>query len=360
MFDYRDIIINIDDCSPLRDDSNAYLYTDKDVGKKYVLKFIDYDHPKDSFFLIQEFRKLALLSAEPEIGTVYALVSVKKNAEESLCIGYLMDYIPGKTIGDVITQDKLNFDSYTRIVQQIAAGIEKAHHYGIIHNDLHGGNIILDSFNNIKIIDFLWNDYPSSNNDLQNFKKLESSLFSCLIDDDASKGEIIHSYCQTILDFSNCSVTISKLKDISFVLSHIDEKGKLVLGYLLNDVTPDLKLSNVLHDIFPDINEAFLLKEDTRYSSPVDHCRNAISSYIEHIFHQLNQANLCSCNVILDITPEKLMFKLIYNLNVTLFVWKSTLGNYSILPSVSEAEFKRELFKDEWVSYWEKRYFKQK
>ena len=63
-------------------DIGIYVYRESITGKSYVLKVFEIENFNE--YQEVEFRKLALLSAEPEIATVYGLVNVKDGALRDL------------------------------------------------------------------------------------------------------------------------------------------------------------------------------------------------------------------------------------------------------------------------------------
>ena len=72
---------------------------------------------------------------------------------------YVMEYFAGKTLDDLLTQQKaLSLDSAIGIIRQVCAGLKEAHQKGIIHRDLKPENIFLIAGGAVgdivKIIDF--------------------------------------------------------------------------------------------------------------------------------------------------------------------------------------------------------------
>jgi len=104
MFDHRKIKkIDLDDSICLKY-QNTYQINDSITGKKLVAKLIAYYNDKDDIYLITEFRKLALLSSEPEIGTVYYLATAIIKGEEKSC--YLMDFMDGYTLEEFLAKNE--------------------------------------------------------------------------------------------------------------------------------------------------------------------------------------------------------------------------------------------------------------
>lgn len=66
-----------------------------------------------------------------------------------------MEYFPGDTLKEFIRKNpNLSFMQAYQIAAQICEGVEAAHRQGVIHRDLKPQNVIIDSKNQVKIIDF--------------------------------------------------------------------------------------------------------------------------------------------------------------------------------------------------------------
>lgn len=228
-------------------DGAAYKVTDSITGKDLVVKLIaNYDDSYDEY-LIAEFRKLARLSAEPEIGFVYYLASTTVNNVSRSC--YVMDFIQGKTLGSVLSSsDSISYELAVSIASELASGLEKAHHYDVFHNDLHDNNVIIDEFGKVKIIDFLWHDFTAANKekfikDLQDFKDIAQSLFNKCTEADRRRFAYINDACQIANNLFGLSKKIELLSEISLDLVRFDMRGKLLLSKLLNNLPLDLSQS---------------------------------------------------------------------------------------------------------------------
>jgi tRNA A-37 threonylcarbamoyl transferase component Bud32 len=304
MFDFRSFkTIELNTCTAMHADLGIYFYREPVTGKSYVLKVFEIDNFNE--YQEVEFRKLALLSAEPEIGTVYGLVTVKDGAESR--VGYLMEYIAGKTLKQLVdTSDAIGLNQYYLITNELVAGMEKAHHYGVIHNDLRLHNVMIDAFGSVKIIDFFWDSTGASNEqDVKDFKAIEKRLFEKLTDADQKHAEIVNQYSQSITAFKGAGETVSQLNDLSFELGFLTPKGKLVLAFLLhNDGAEINSQTQWLFDerksssrLFPELTEQY--KEIAAYG---EHTHRNVVFYQEieiekraklHFDALLEQLNQC-------------------------------------------------------------------
>jgi eukaryotic-like serine/threonine-protein kinase len=97
------------------------------------------------------FRKEALALAKlnhPNIGTVYDF-----DTQDDIDF-LVMEYIPGETLGQRLTQGPLSEKEWVAISLQIAAALEEAHEHGIVHQDLKPGNIMVTPKGQAKVLDF--------------------------------------------------------------------------------------------------------------------------------------------------------------------------------------------------------------
>ncbi len=63
-------------------------------------------------------------------------------------------YIRGRTLEDVIEEDRPGFDRAAEIVRSLAEALEHAHQLGIVHRDVKPGNIMIDSGGQALLMDF--------------------------------------------------------------------------------------------------------------------------------------------------------------------------------------------------------------
>jgi len=66
----------------------------------------------------------------------------------------VMEYVAGKTLGQVIPRRGLKLKEVLKYATQIADALAKAHAAGIVHRDLKPGNIMVDESGLVKVLDF--------------------------------------------------------------------------------------------------------------------------------------------------------------------------------------------------------------
>ncbi|MDT8302276.1 MAG: protein kinase [Sedimentisphaerales bacterium] len=96
----------------------------------------------------REARVLASLN-HPNIASIY------EELEEVEGVSYLvLEYVPGKTLAELIANNELRLEEVLAIALQIAEALAAAHEHGIIHRDLKPGNIKITPEGKVKVLDF--------------------------------------------------------------------------------------------------------------------------------------------------------------------------------------------------------------
>ena len=96
---------------------------------------------------IQEAQSASSLN-HPNIITIHDIVS---HGSDQFMV---MEYVKGKTLGELIPHDGLGAPVSLRYAVQIADGLDAAHAVGIVHRDLKPGNIMVTDQGLVKILDF--------------------------------------------------------------------------------------------------------------------------------------------------------------------------------------------------------------
>lgn len=76
--------------------------------------------------------------------------------QDDLFLYFLMDFVDGQTLETLITSFEVSCDQFLKITQQLFLAVNVLHAKGIIHRDLHPGNIIISNGprNVLKILDY--------------------------------------------------------------------------------------------------------------------------------------------------------------------------------------------------------------
>jgi len=96
---------------------------------------------------LQEARAASALN-HPNIVIVYDI------SNEAGTDFLVLEYVPGKTLRELIPPDGLPLDKVSEYGIQIASGLGAAHAAGIVHRDIKPGNIMITPESRVKILDF--------------------------------------------------------------------------------------------------------------------------------------------------------------------------------------------------------------
>ncbi len=67
---------------------------------------------------------------------------------------FVMDYIQGSDLSQIMHQEKLSINNKINLLIQICKGMATAHKNGVIHRDIKPSNFVVDTENNLHILDF--------------------------------------------------------------------------------------------------------------------------------------------------------------------------------------------------------------
>lgn len=305
MLDLRQTkIIELDSAQILKQDA-AYLVIDTLTGKKLVVKQIgNYVDIADQI-LVAEFKKMALLSSEQNICTVYFLATSILNNSKNSC--YLMEYVDGESLGALVanttTLTALNFFD---LFQQVVSAIEKSHAYGICHLDLHAENILIDSFGNIKVIDFLWHELnepqeSKQRKDMESLVTIFDLLFKKINIEDQRRIIIIRESLLKLKNLKGFSKKIESLREAFFELSFLNENSNMLFAHLIHT----MELFDGKKTLSAVYAESGLKIPDTLSSEDIDasgfidlralEIDKKISKLYKKYFSELERAGLCEC-----------------------------------------------------------------
>ncbi len=122
---------------------------------------------------VQEARAASALN-HPNIVTVHDI-------DQSDGVDFIaMEYVEGKTLGELIGRKGLKLNEALKYAVQIADALAKAHAAGIVHRDLKPGNVMVTPDGRVKVLDFglakLTESAPASHEDLTLTEKPSTEL----------------------------------------------------------------------------------------------------------------------------------------------------------------------------------------
>jgi len=109
-------------------------------------------HLSENNEFIKRFEREARAAAKlnhPNIIQIYAI------GEEEGIHFFSMEYVKGKTLGEIIEEEKkLTYDKAIPIIIQTAEALSEAHKHGIVHRDMKPSNIMVNDNGTVKVTDF--------------------------------------------------------------------------------------------------------------------------------------------------------------------------------------------------------------
>ena len=129
----------------------VYKAYDPALSRHVAIKIIRTDvvsHAAD-LLRVQQEAQLAGQLSHPNIVTLYDV----SYQETRACI--VMEYLEGRTLADLLRREtRLPATLIVSIIEQVADGLDFAHHHGIVHRDLKPSNIMILDDDRVKITDF--------------------------------------------------------------------------------------------------------------------------------------------------------------------------------------------------------------
>ncbi len=131
----------------------VYKAVDPTIGRTVALKTMRLDvHGLETDEMLRRFKNEARLAGVLNHGNI---VTIYDAGEENGLFYIAMEYIEGVTLHSVLNQRKtLPPEDIINISKQICAGLDHAHHHGVIHRDVKPANIMLEPDGTAKIMDF--------------------------------------------------------------------------------------------------------------------------------------------------------------------------------------------------------------
>src|SRR3954464_3957889 len=131
----------------------VYKAVDPTIGRTVALKTMRLDvHGLDTDEMLRRFKNEARLAGVLNHGNI---VTIYDAGEENGLFYIAMEYIEGVTLHSVLNQRKtLPPEDIINISKQVCAGLDHAHHHGVIHRDVKPANIMLEPDGTAKIMDF--------------------------------------------------------------------------------------------------------------------------------------------------------------------------------------------------------------
>lgn len=121
---------------------------DNRLGRTVAIKFLREEGVREFLDLLEaEARALASVN-HPNVATLFELEREENTAS------IIMEFVPGKTLRQILDQGQLPASQVIDLALQIAAALAAVHERGVIHGDLKPSNVIVTDQGLVKVLDF--------------------------------------------------------------------------------------------------------------------------------------------------------------------------------------------------------------
>ncbi len=128
----------------------VYLADDTKLDRKVALKFLSFHLSQDQTSR-SRFTREAKAAAKLDHPNIVPVHEVGEHQGRPF---FAMAHIEGQSLREVIKQGKLSVQGAIDHCIQICEGLNEAHNAGIVHRDIKPGNIIIDTKDKPRILDF--------------------------------------------------------------------------------------------------------------------------------------------------------------------------------------------------------------
>ena len=121
------------------------------TGEKVAIKVLEKDKIVDVHDVERVAREIHILKIvrHPTIVQLYEIIETDKE------LYLIMEYARGGELFEyIVNRKRVREKDAAKFLHQILSGVEYLHNLGICHRDLKPENLLMDDFNNIKIVDF--------------------------------------------------------------------------------------------------------------------------------------------------------------------------------------------------------------
>jgi serine/threonine protein kinase/Tfp pilus assembly protein PilF len=126
----------------------VYLARDPKLERQVAIKLLHRDDGSARGLFEREAKALAALN-HPNIVTVFEIAELDDGQQF-----IAMEYLPGRSLRDLLQHDKPARDDLVAICGQVALALAAAHEAGILHRDIKPENVVVGSRLAVKVVDF--------------------------------------------------------------------------------------------------------------------------------------------------------------------------------------------------------------
>lgn len=131
--------------------ATVYRGVQKSLNRPVAIKVLSADL-SDNPSIIKRFKRESLIIAGLNHPNIIHVID--KGTTSSGRPVFVMEYVEGQTLSEVIYQDSLAFNRKMDLLIQVCKGLAYAHKLGVIHRDIKPANILIDDEGNARLLDF--------------------------------------------------------------------------------------------------------------------------------------------------------------------------------------------------------------
>ncbi|WP_250658545.1 serine/threonine protein kinase [Alkalimarinus coralli] len=131
--------------------ATVYRGVQKSLNRPVAIKVLSADL-SDNPSIIKRFKRESLIIAGLNHPNIIHVID--KGTTSSGRPVFVMEYVEGQTLSEVIYQDSLTFNRKMDLLIQVCKGLAYAHKLGVIHRDIKPANILIDDEGNARLLDF--------------------------------------------------------------------------------------------------------------------------------------------------------------------------------------------------------------
>lgn len=131
--------------------ATVYRGVQKSLNRSVAIKVLSADL-SDNPSIIKRFKRESLIIARLNHPNIIHVID--KGTTSSGRPVFIMEFVEGQTLSDVIQQGALTFNRKMDLLIQVCKGLAYAHKLGVIHRDIKPANILVDNEGNARLLDF--------------------------------------------------------------------------------------------------------------------------------------------------------------------------------------------------------------
>ena len=127
--------------------ATVLLAQDERLGRQVALKRL---HPEVGAEVAQRFEREARLGASLSHPNVVSVYDVLAHEDQVVLV---MEYVEGRTLAEVLSEEKLTPGSVIELLRPLASALDHAHREGVVHRDVKPANLLVRTDGTVKLAD---------------------------------------------------------------------------------------------------------------------------------------------------------------------------------------------------------------